>query len=69
MKRNEELERLKDFDADELVEEVDRLKESLFRLRFKLSLGEREAIKNIRREKKSLARVNTLLRQKQLAAQ
>jgi ribosomal protein L29 len=51
-------------DADELKEEVDRLKESQFRLRFKLSLGERDMVKNIRREKKSMARVQTLLRQK-----
>jgi ribosomal protein L29 len=64
MKRKEEIERLKDMDADELKEEVDRLKESQFRLRFKLSLGERDMVKNIRREKKSMARVQTLLRQK-----
>jgi ribosomal protein L29 len=64
MKRKEEIERLKDMDADELKEEVDRLKESQFRLRFKLSLGERDMVKNIRRERKSMARVQTLLRQK-----
>jgi ribosomal protein L29 len=64
MKRKEEIDRLRDMDADELKEEVDRLKESQFRLRFKLSLGERDMVKNIRRERKSMARVQTLLRQK-----
>ena len=68
MKKRDEMERLKDMDAGELTEEIDRMKESLFRLRFKLSLGEREAANNIRREKTTMARVQTLLRQKQLAA-
>ena len=55
-------------DAGELKEEVDRLKESLFRSRFKLSLGERDMVKNIRLERKTLARVQTLLHTKQPAA-
>ncbi len=63
MKRKDEMERLKDMDGGELKEEIDRLKESLFRLRFKMGMGEREAGKSIRLEKKTLARVQTLLRQ------
>jgi large subunit ribosomal protein L29 len=63
MKRKDALNRLKEMDKGELKEEIDRLKESLFRLRFKLSLGERDAVKNIRQERKTLARVQTLLRQ------
>ena len=60
MKRREELNRLRDMTADELKEEADRLKESLFRLNYKLALGEMDAVRNIRREKKTLARVQTL---------
>jgi large subunit ribosomal protein L29 len=41
------------------------LKESLFRLKFKLALGEVDAVKRIRQEKKSLARLNTITRQRQ----
>ena len=63
MKRKDEITRLKDMEGTELKEEIDRLKESLFRLRFKLALGEREVVNSIRRERKSLARVQTLLRQ------
>lgn len=63
MKRKDEITRLKDMEGAELKEEIDRLKESLFRLRFKLALGEREVVNSIRRERKSLARVQTLLRQ------
>lgn len=64
MKRREELERLRDLSADELREEADRLKESLFRLNYKLALGEVDAVKNMRREKKSLARIQTLMKER-----
>ncbi len=49
---------------EELKDEAARLKESLFRLNFKLALGEVDAVKTVRREKKSLARVQTLMRQR-----
>ena len=41
-----------------------RLKESLFRLKFRKTLGVGETIKDIRREKKTLARVYTLIGKK-----
>jgi large subunit ribosomal protein L29 len=65
MKRREELDKYLEFSADELKAETDRLKESLFRLKFKLALGEVDAVKRIREEKKSLARLQTLSRQRQ----
>lgn len=68
MKRKDEMTRLHDLDAGELRQEIDQHKEALFRLRFKLSLGERDAVKEIRHEKKSLARAQTLLRAKELSA-
>lgn len=49
---------------EELRGEAQRLKESLFRLNFKLALGEVDAVKTVRREKKTLARVQTLIRQR-----
>jgi large subunit ribosomal protein L29 len=67
MKRNEDIERLHNMSDEDLREEATRLKESLFRLNFKLALGEVDAIKTARREKKSLARVRTLMRQRELA--
>ncbi len=67
MKRREELNRLRDMSADELKAEADRLKESLFRLNYKLALGEMDAVKNIRREKKTLARVQTLAKERAAA--
>ena len=65
MKRNEELERLHNMSDEELKEEAARLKEALFRLNFKLALGEVDAVKTVRREKKTLARVQTLMRARQ----
>lgn len=68
MKRREELDRYQGFSDDELKAETARLKESLFRLKFKLALGEVDAVKRIRDEKKSLARLQTLSRQRLLQA-
>ncbi|MCA1634944.1 MAG: 50S ribosomal protein L29 [Acidobacteria bacterium] len=64
MKRREEIENLTKLSDAELTDEAARLKESLFRLNFKLALGEVDAVKTVRREKKALARVQTLMRQR-----
>jgi len=64
MKRREELEKLRDMSDEDLQTEAERLKESLFRLNFKLALGEVDAVKRIRQEKKSLARIQTLVRER-----
>jgi large subunit ribosomal protein L29 len=66
MKKREELEKLRDMSNEDLQSEADRLKESLFRLNFKLALGEVDAVKRIRQEKKSLARIQTLVRERQV---
>jgi len=63
MKRREELDKYRDMGQDELRAEATRLRESLFRLNFKLALGEVDAVKRIRQEKKSLARIETITRQ------
>jgi large subunit ribosomal protein L29 len=68
MKRREEVDKLRDMADEDLVAETDRLKESLFRLNFKLALGEVDAIKKMRQEKKSLARIRTEVRQREMAA-
>ncbi len=65
MKRREELDKYHDFSEEELRAETARLKESLFRLKFKLALGEVDAVKRIREEKRSLARLQTITRQRE----
>jgi large subunit ribosomal protein L29 len=69
MKRREEVDKYRDMAEDELRAEAARLRESLFRLKFKLALGEVDAVKRIRQEKKSLARIETLTRQRFTPAQ
>ena len=64
MKRREEIEKYRDLGKDELRAEAARLRESLFRLNFKLALGEVDAVKRIRQEKKALARIETISRQR-----
>ena len=49
--------------VEELKEQADSLKESLFRLKFRKTLGVGESVNDISREKKTLARVNTLISQ------
>ncbi|MBD0373634.1 MAG: 50S ribosomal protein L29 [Pyrinomonadaceae bacterium] len=68
MKKREELEKLRDMSDEDLKAEAERLKESLFRLNFKLALGEVDAVKRIRQEKKSLARIQTLVRERKQTA-
>lgn len=69
MKRKEQLKQLRDMDMEELNEQADALKESLFRLRFRKSLGVGDVVADIRREKKTLARVYTIIRQRELKAE
>lgn len=65
MKRKEILEQLNQMSVEELKEQADSLKESLFRLKFKKALGVGDSVSDIRREKKTLARVNTLIMQRE----
>ena len=65
MKRKETLEQLREMETDELREQADSLKESLFRLKFKKSLGVGESVNDIRRERKTLARVHTLMKERE----
>jgi large subunit ribosomal protein L29 len=68
MKRKEQLDQLKEMNVEELHEQADALKESLFRLKFRKTLGVGETVKDIRREKKTLARVYTLIGEKDAEA-
>lgn len=68
MRKRDELERLHNMSDEELKAEAVRIKEALFRLNFKLALGEVDAVKTVRREKKTLARVQTMMRERQQQA-
>lgn len=63
-KKRDELERLRELNDEDLHGEIARLKESVFRLNFKLALGDTESVKRVRGDRKMLARVQTLIRQR-----
>ena len=64
MKKKDLMAQIQDMSVEELTEQADSLKESLFRLKFKKSLGVGDSVSDIRREKKTLARVYTIINQK-----
>jgi large subunit ribosomal protein L29 len=59
---------LRELSDEDLAGKLDELKESIFRMRFKLSLGNTDVVKQLREQRKDLARVKTLLRQREMAA-
>lgn len=61
-----EAKELRDMSDGELLAKVESLREAIFRLRFKVSLGQSDAIKNYRESKKDLARAQTILREREL---
>lgn len=69
MKSKETMDQLREMNLEELKDQADALKESLFRLKFRKTLGVGETISDIRREKKTLARVYTLIAEKSKAGE
>jgi large subunit ribosomal protein L29 len=59
-------EKLRDQDTAELNQRQNELAEQVFRLRFQLSTGQAEAVTKLRSARKDLARVKTLLREREL---
>ena len=60
------VEKLKDLDTAELENRERELSEQVFRLRFQLTTGQAEAIPRLRAAKRDIARVKTILRQREL---
>ncbi|HKV41713.1 MAG TPA: 50S ribosomal protein L29 [Blastocatellia bacterium] len=65
MKKAEELRELTDTQLDDKIGD---LKESLFRLRFKLALGNNDVVKQLRQDRRNLARIHTIKTQRAIAA-
>jgi len=56
------LDAVRQLSSEDLVNRVAQIKESLFRLNFKKALGDNDTVKQIRTQKRELARLKTLLR-------
>ena len=60
------IEKLRDTDVKELEIQQRELTEQVFRLRFQLTTGQAEALKRLREARKDLARIKTLLHERDL---
>ena len=58
--------KIQDLDTSELKARETELSEQVFRLRFQLSTGQAEAVTKLRLARRDLARVKTMLRQREL---
>jgi large subunit ribosomal protein L29 len=61
-------ENLRDLGDDELLTRLNDAKESLFTLRFQLATGQQENTARLGQVKKDVARLNTILREREIAA-
>ena len=59
---------LRDLGDDELLSRLGEAKETLFNLRFQLATGQQENTARIGEVKKEVARLNTILREREIAA-
>ena len=60
------VEKLQQLDPRELAIQEKELGEQIFRLRFQMATGQAEGLKRLREIRRDLARVKTLLREKEL---
>jgi large subunit ribosomal protein L29 len=61
-----ELEKIRNLSDGELAAEGTKAAEQLFRLRFNLKLGQTEGVKKLRGLKKDIARIKTIVREREL---
>ncbi len=63
------LDKVRETSSEELIKRLAEIKESMFRLNFKKALGNTDTVAQIRRERKELARIKTILRGRTLGAE
>lgn len=61
------IEKIRNSTDTELAHQQRELADQLFKLKFQLNMGQTESLKKIREMRKDIARINTVLREKQLA--
>ena len=62
------IEKIRNLTEIELNHQQRELSDQLFKMKFQLKMGQTESLKKIRELKKDIARVKTVMRQKQIAA-
>ena len=61
--------KLRELDTRELDAQTSAMREQLFRLRFQMSMGQMEGLKKFRVLKKDMARLQGILREREVSAQ
>jgi large subunit ribosomal protein L29 len=61
--------KVRDQDEAELKNQLGAMDEQLFRLRFQMSMGQMDGLKKVRTMRKDRARILTILRERELAAE
>jgi large subunit ribosomal protein L29 len=59
--------KVRDLDATELRNQLREMDEQMFRLQFQMTMGQNDGLKKIRAMRKDRARINTILRERELA--
>jgi large subunit ribosomal protein L29 len=57
----------RDLDDNDLKQRLTEMDEQFFRLKFQMSMGQTDGLKKLRVMKKDRARINTVLRERELA--
>ena len=63
-----EIEKIRNMSDDQLVAEEAKAAEQLFRIRFAKSLGKQEGLGKIKTLKQDIARIKTIVRERQMAS-
>jgi large subunit ribosomal protein L29 len=61
--------KVRDLDDQELKRQLGEMEEQLFRLQFQMSMGQMDGLKKVRAMKKTRARINTILREREMAGE
>ena len=61
--------KLRELDTKELDAQTSAMREQLFRLRFQMSMGQMDGLKKFRVLKKDMARLQGILREREVSAQ
>ncbi len=61
--------KLRELDTKELDAQTHAMREQMFRLRFQMSMGQMDGVKKFRALKKDMARLQGILREREMSAQ
>lgn len=64
-----DIKEIRNLSDEKLLDQLEDLKEALFNLRFQKAFGQLEDLNSIRRHKRDVARVLTIIRERQLERQ